>query len=171
MYHVNGGVRRGPFTSRDIHRAMKAMRLPASDCICDIGSCTSTERCAVAVRSKARWLAQSRPHTQHTKQNKNTKEKFESTKCVESVHKRVSGPRPPAGQCSNWSMKVTPCYCGIAALTFYSNHISYHNRIRCALCTGSDPILTNFALRPGALKVAPVFVLDLLRESLLFGNQ
>ena len=121
-------------------------------------------------RSKARWLAQSRPYTQHTKQNKNTKEKFEPTKCVESVHKRVSGPRPPAGRCSNRSMKVMPCYGDIAALTFISNRIPYHNRVRCALCIASDPILTNFALRPGALKVARVFLLQLLHEALLFSN-
>ena len=114
---------------------------------------------------------QSGPHTQHTKQNENAKEKFESTNVSSQCTNKSLALALSAGQCSNWSMKVTPCYCGISAITFYSNHISYHNRIRCALCTGSDPILTNFALRPGALKVAPVFVLDLLRESLLFGNQ
>ena len=67
-------------------------------------------------------------------------------------------------------MQVMPCYSDIAAITFDSNRISYRNRIGCTLCTASDPILLNFALRPGALKVAHVSLLQLLHEPLLFDN-
>ena len=67
-------------------------------------------------------------------------------------------------------MQVMPGYLEIAAITFHSNHIQYRNRIGCTLCTACDPILSNFALRSGALKVVHIFALQPLCEPLLFGN-
>ena len=44
------------FTSRDTHRAMKAMRLPTSDCLCDTGSARQG-----SMRRRSRSKARRRP--------------------------------------------------------------------------------------------------------------
>ena len=89
------------FTSRDPLCAMKAMRLPTSDCLGDRGFARhqSVRRRS---RSKARRRAQSRQHTQHTKA------KYESAKSkkvhrggVQSVHIHPLPPHTPAGRCYN----------------------------------------------------------------------
>ena len=84
---------RGPFTSRDPHCAVKAARLPTSDCLRDIGIAhhQSVRRRS---RSRAQWMAQRRSHTQ----TQSTKEKERK-----SLDIRGSGGKV-LGQCTNESL-------------------------------------------------------------------